>query len=115
MLAGARTRISGHFRGSRVRAGTPGASRSARRMVLVGALATVLGAGLVTVGAIAARPAQAQGAPQPGFDPRQAERKFDAQSDQRAGGVPLRAPRLSFARSKADPTPLFVLRQVSIS
>ena len=36
------------------------------------------------------------------------------QSDQRIS-QPLRAPRLSFAKSKADPTPLFVLRNVSVN
>src|SRR6266568_2178622 len=99
MLAGARKQVSEHFRGSIVRARAPGVSRPCA------VSATVLSAVLIIiVGAIA--PAQAQSLPQPGFDPRQAERKFDAaQSDQRASQPPLRAPRLSFAKSNADPTP----------
>src|SRR5258707_15079986 len=110
MLAGARTQVSEHFRGSIVRARAHGVSRP------YVVLATVLSAVLiisVIVGAIA--PAHAQSAPQPRFDPRQAERRFDAmQSDQRISQPP-RAPRLSFAKSKADPTPLFVLRNVSVN
>src|SRR6266567_4315372 len=115
MLAGARRQVSEHFRGSIVRARAPGVSRPCA------VSATVLSAVLIIiVGAIAPAhaqsAAQAQSLPQPGFDPRQAERKFDAaQSDQRASQPPLRAPRLSFAKSNADPTPLFVLRKVSVN
>jgi hemolysin activation/secretion protein len=109
MLAGARRQVSGHIRGSIVRARARGVSRP--HVVLATVLSAVL---IIVVGAIA--PAHAQSAPQPGFDPRQAERKFEAaQSDQRASQPPLRAPRPSFVKSKADPTPLFVLRNVSLS
>src|SRR5258708_6094391 len=112
MLAGARRQVLGHFRGSIVRARAPGVSRP--RVVSASVLTAVLITIVIIVGAIA--PAQAQSAPQPGFDPRSAARKFDAaQSDQRTSQLPLRAPRLSFAKSNADPAPLFVLRKVSLS
>jgi hemolysin activation/secretion protein len=108
MLAGARTRELELLHRKVVCAARHGVPRRAAHAILVAVLITV-------VGAVAAAPAHAQSAPQSGFDPRQAERKFDAaQSDQRASGPPLPAPRLSFAKSKADPTPLFVLRKVSV-
>jgi hemolysin activation/secretion protein len=97
------------FRRAAVRAKAHGICGTAARVVLT----TVLAATLMTIlDALAAVPAQAQSAP--GFDPRQAERKFDAQSEQRAPGPPLRAPRASFAKSKADPTPLLLLHKVSV-
>jgi hemolysin activation/secretion protein len=60
--------------------------------------------------------ANAQQASQPGFDPRQAERRFEAQqSSQGANGRP-RLPSPQFAaEGQGDPRPLFVLRHVSIS
>src|SRR3569832_2339332 len=111
MLAGAQRRVSRYFYGSRVRAGT----RRVGRTGSVGAIAILGGALFILVGGMTGRPAHAQGASAPGFDPRQAERKFDTQADQRPAGPPLRAPRPSFADTKADPTPLFVLRKVSVS
>ena len=103
MLAGARAQIKRFFCSTRACAKMRGVSTT----ILTAALIIVVGAGA---------PARAQSAPQPGFDPRQAERKFDAaQWEQRASQPPLRAPRLSFAKSSADPTPLFVLRKVSLS
>jgi len=66
---------------------------------------------------IACFPAQAQQANQPGYDPRQTEKRFDdQQSSQGANGRP-RLPSPQFARpeGQGDPRPLFVLRHVSIS
>src|SRR6059058_5678180 len=62
-------------------------------------------------------PAHAQPANQPGYDPRQTERRFDGQqSSQGASGRP-RLPLPQFARpeGQGDSKPLFVLRHVSIS
>src|SRR4051812_7833675 len=120
MLTTACKQVSEHFRVSINRARALGVARM--RVVSVATLTAVL---IIVAGAIMAVPAQAQSAaqaqslPQPGYDPRQAERKFDAmQSDQRPSQPPLRAPRLSFAKSGAkssgDSTPLFVLRKVSV-
>ena len=66
---------------------------------------------------IACLPAQAQQANQPGYDPRQIEKRFDdQQSSQGANGRP-RLPSPQFARpeGQGDSSPLFVLRHVSIS
>src|SRR6266850_457890 len=66
---------------------------------------------------IACLPAQAQQANQPGYDPRQIEKRFDdQQSSQGANGRP-RLPLPQFARpeGQADSRPLFVVRHVSIS
>ena len=66
---------------------------------------------------IACFPAQAQQANQPGYDPRQTEKRFeDQQSSQGANGRP-RLPLPQFARpeGQGDSKPLFVLRHVSIS
>lgn len=67
---------------------------------------------------IGPNPAKAQQASQPGFDPRQTEKRFDAlQSEQAAtaarSGVPM--PRVSRSESPADSTPLVVLRKVSLT
>lgn len=62
-------------------------------------------------------PAHAQQANQPGYDPRQTERRFDSQqSSQGANGRP-RLPLPQFARpeGQGDSKPLFVLRHVSIT
>jgi hemolysin activation/secretion protein len=66
---------------------------------------------------IVAVPAQAQQASQPGFDPRQTEKRFDApQSGQTpAARSALPVPRLSRPEVTADTKPLFVLRGVSLS
>jgi hemolysin activation/secretion protein len=74
-------------------------------------------AGFVLWTLIACLPAQAQHANQPGYDPRQIEKRFDdQQSSQSANGRP-RLPSLQFARpeGQGDSKPLFVLRHVSIS
>ena len=66
---------------------------------------------------IACLPAQAQHANQPGYDPRQTEKRFeDQQSSQGANGRP-RLPLPQFARpeGQGDSKPLFVLRHVSIT
>ncbi|WP_334517059.1 ShlB/FhaC/HecB family hemolysin secretion/activation protein [Bradyrhizobium sp. AZCC 1693] len=74
-------------------------------------------AGFVLWTLIACLPAQAQQANQPGYDPRQTEKRFDdQQSSQGANGRP-RLPSPQFARpeGQGDPKPLFVLRHVSIA
>jgi hemolysin activation/secretion protein len=74
-----------------------------------------IGVGLWII--ITCLPAQAQHANQPGYDPRQTERRFDSQqSSQGANGRP-RLPSPQFARpeGQGDSRPLFVLRHVSIS
>ncbi|WP_291865726.1 ShlB/FhaC/HecB family hemolysin secretion/activation protein [Bradyrhizobium sp.] len=61
-------------------------------------------------------PATAQQASQPGFDPRQTEKRFDAQSEQAAAarsGVQM--PRVSRSEGTAHSKPLFVLRKVSLT
>jgi hemolysin activation/secretion protein len=66
---------------------------------------------------IACFPAQAQHANQPGYDPRQTEKRFEnQQSSQGANGRP-RLPSPQFARpdGQGDSKPLFVLRRVSIT
>jgi hemolysin activation/secretion protein len=72
------------------------------------------GLALSTIGCF---PAQAQHANQPGYDPRQTEKRFeDQQSSQGANGRP-RLPSPQFARpeGQGDSKPLFVLRRVSIT
>jgi hemolysin activation/secretion protein len=74
-----------------------------------------IGVGLWII--ITCLPAHAQHANQPGYDPRQTERRFDGQqSSQGANGRP-RLPLPQFARpeGQGDSKPLFVLRHVSIS
>lgn len=64
------------------------------------------------------RPAGAQQASQPAFDPRQTEKRFDDWSSERTPSVRSRLPVPGLARPddvKADPTPLFDLRGVSVS
>lgn len=76
-----------------------------------------MAAGLAMWTLIACLPAHAQHANQPGYDPRQTERRFDSQqSSQGANGRP-RLPSPQFARpeGQGDTKPLFVLRHVSIS
>jgi hemolysin activation/secretion protein len=72
---------------------------------------------MLLISAITAMPATAQQSGQPGFDPRQTERRFDAlQSQQAPASRPaLRMPRLSRQDAPADSRPLFDLRQVSLS
>ena len=66
---------------------------------------------------IACFPAQAQHANQPGYDPRQTEKRFeDQQSSQGANGRPrLPSPQFAEPEGQGDPKPLFVLRRVSIT
>jgi hemolysin activation/secretion protein len=62
-------------------------------------------------------PAKAQQASQPGFDPRQTEKRFDAsQSGQTpATRSALQMPQLSRPEARADTKPLVMLRQVSVT
>ena len=64
------------------------------------------------------RPAGAQQASQPAYDPRQTEKRFDDWSSERTPSARSRVPVPGLARPddvKADPTPLFELRRVSVS
>jgi hemolysin activation/secretion protein len=65
---------------------------------------------------VACLPAHAQQANQPGYDPRQIEKRFDdQQSSQGANGRPrLPSPQFAGTKGQADSKPLFVLRRVSI-
>ena len=62
-------------------------------------------------------PAQAQHANQPGYDPRQTERRFEDQQSVRSSGGRPRLPMPQFARTagQGDSKPLFVLQSVSIT
>jgi hemolysin activation/secretion protein len=62
-------------------------------------------------------PAQAQNANQPGYDPRQIEKRFeDQQSSQGGNGRPrLPSPQFAGAAGRGDARPLFVLRHVAIA
>jgi hemolysin activation/secretion protein len=66
---------------------------------------------------IACFPAQAQQANQPGYDPRQTEKRFEDQQSPQGPTARPRLPMPQFARPKeqGDPKPLFVLRHVSIT
>src|SRR5712671_1170520 len=66
---------------------------------------------------VSSLPARAQQANQPGFDPRQTEKRFDAlQSGQTpATRSALQMPRLSRPEARADSKPLVKLRQVSVA
>ena len=64
------------------------------------------------------RPAGAEQASQPAYDPRQIEKRFDDWSSERTPSARPRVPVPGLARPddvKADPTPLFDLRVVSVS
>src|SRR5882724_4992799 len=65
---------------------------------------------------MACLPAQAQQANQPGYDPRQTEKRFeDQQSRQSPAGRPrLPAPQFARPEGQGNSKPLFVLRRVSI-
>jgi hemolysin activation/secretion protein len=65
--------------------------------------------------AFACFPAHAQQANQPGYDPRQTERRFDAQQSSQGGRSRLPLPQLARPEGQADTKPLFVLRHVAIS
>src|SRR5215207_3447337 len=62
-------------------------------------------------------PAHAQQANQPGYDPRQTERRFEGQQSSQSGNGRPRLPVPQFARPEGpgDTKPLFVLRHVAIS
>ena len=62
-------------------------------------------------------PAQAQQANQPGYDPRETERRFEDQQSVRSSGGRPRLPMPQFARTagQGDSKPLFVLQSVSIT
>jgi hemolysin activation/secretion protein len=72
---------------------------------------------LLISSAVASMPAKAQQASQPGFDPRQTEKRFDEpQSGQStAARSTLRMPLLSRPELAADTKPIFVLRGVSLT
>ena len=64
---------------------------------------------------LASVPARAQQANQPGYDPRQTEKRFeDLQSGQGTTARPP-MPRLARPEGQADSTPLFVLRHVAVT
>src|SRR3979490_1704872 len=62
-------------------------------------------------------PAQAQQANQPGYDPRQTEKRFeDQQSGQGSTARPrLPMPRVSRGEARADTKPMFLLRQIAVT
>ena len=62
-------------------------------------------------------PAQAQQANQPGYDPRQTEKRFEDQQSARSSAGRPRLPMPQFARTagQGDSKPLFVLQSVSIT
>ena len=66
---------------------------------------------------LACFPAHAQSANQPGYDPRQTERRFEGQQSSQGANARPRLPSPQFARpeGQGDTKPLFVLRHVSIS
>ncbi len=67
---------------------------------------------------IASEPARAQHASQPGFDPRQTEKRFDAlQSEQAAAAARsgVQVPLVSRSEASADSTPVVVLQKVSLT
>jgi hemolysin activation/secretion protein len=72
---------------------------------------------LIILAIVSSVPAKAQQASQPGFDPRQTEKRFDAsQSGQTpAARSGLQMPRLSRPEARADSKPLVKLRQVSVT
>ncbi|UPK01906.1 ShlB/FhaC/HecB family hemolysin secretion/activation protein [Bradyrhizobium sp. 170] len=66
---------------------------------------------------IACFPAQAQQANQPGYDPRQTEKRFEDQQSRQGPTARPRLPMPQFARpeEQGDSKPLFVLRHVSVT
>jgi len=72
---------------------------------------------LIISAIVSSVPAKAQQASQPGFDPRQTEKRFDAlQSEQTpATRSALQMPLLSRPEARADSKPLVKLRQVSVT
>src|SRR5579863_6640905 len=79
---------------------------------------TVVAGAALAFSLIVSIPAEAQQATQPGFDPRQTEKRFDEpQSGQSPSGrsTPLRVPVVSRPEATADSTPLFALRGISLT
>src|SRR5437667_6748103 len=76
-----------------------------------GALAFVLGLFVISASA------HAQQASQPGVDVRQLERRFEAQetNQTRDGRRGVAVPRINRIETQADPTPVVVLRNVSLT
>ena len=75
-------------------------------------------AALLTLGVTFAGPVKAQQVSQPGFDPRQTEKRFDAlqaEQDASAARSGLQMPRVSRPEGPADSTPLFVLHKISLT
>jgi len=74
-------------------------------------------ASLILLGALACRPAEAQQASQPGYDPIQTERRFERQqSDQTPAGRPrLPKPQFTGPEGRGDTKPMFVLHRISIT
>ena len=64
---------------------------------------------------VAGSPALAQNANQPGYDPRQIEKRFEDQQSSQGGGGRPRLSSPQFAGAEGDSKPLFVLRRVAIS
>src|SRR5262245_6246987 len=66
--------------------------------------------------AVMGLPALAQNANQPGYDPRQIEKRFEDQQSSQGGNGRPRLPSAQFAgaEGKGDAKPLFVLRRVAI-
>ena len=73
--------------------------------------------GLVLILSAISMPAEAQQTSQPGFDPRQTERRFDVPQSGQAPSArsSLRMPLASRPEATADAKPLFVLRGVSLT
>lgn len=80
-----------------------------------GVVGKAFGGALLLTAAIASVSAQAQQANQPGYDPRQTEKRFeDLQSGQgTASRLPL--PRVSQTGGQVDTKPLFVLHRIAVS
>jgi len=77
-----------------------------------------LAAAMLMLNMIEPESAKAQQASQPGFDPRQTEKRFDAlQSEQAAGAARsgVQIPLVSRSQAPADSTPVVVLRRVSLT
>src|SRR3954454_3328451 len=84
--------------------------------LLSATIRTLQAAALFVFSLLTSPAAMAQQATQPGFDPRQAERRFDAQqSEQRRNAPGPRVARPHWDKSAGDARPLFDLRHVAIT
>jgi len=92
----------------------PGTGAGRHRATVPFAFASLV---LIISAIVSSVPAKAQQASQPGFDPRQTEKRFDAsQSEQTpATRSALQMPLLSRPEARADSKPLVKLRQVSVT